>query len=299
MKNNRDLRAFSLIEISIVVLIIGILVAGVTQSTRLLSQAKISSAKTLTQSSPVSSVKNLALWIESTSDASFDPSETDDVTSITNWYDLNPQSSLKNSFNATSNKPLYSLNIINGLPAIKFSGSNSVMNSANFSNIATGSITVFAVVKLPATVAAEKIISKSDGTNTNFQFGTGTASTGWQFCDNGTCANATQYNGGNSVSANGTYVASVVYTGTSAASTTSASAGGITFFQNGANQNSPATTANSPSTTAQGTLALGGGFNGFIGELIVFDRALKKEERHSIEAYLGKKWGVNIAFANI
>ena len=59
MKNNRGLRAFSLIEISIVLLIIGILVAGVTQSSRLISQSKINSARAMTQSSPVSSIKIL------------------------------------------------------------------------------------------------------------------------------------------------------------------------------------------------------------------------------------------------
>ncbi len=300
MKNNRDLRAFSLIEISIVVLIIGILVAGVTQSTRLLSQAKISSAKTLTQSSPVSSVKNLVLWVESTSDASFNSNETDDASSITDWYDINPQNSLKNSFTAT-NKPTYALSAINGLPAVKFNGAN-IMNSANFSNIITNSVTVFAVVKLPAAVAAQPIIAKRVGNSANFQFGTGTSSAGWQFCDS-TCP--TNYAAGSNaaVSANGSYVASVVYNGSSTAVATSTSTG-IAFFQNGALANAVQTTTTSPSTSVAGSLTLGGDgvtgfFGGHIGEVIVFDRAIKKEERQSIEGYLGKKWGINMTVANI
>ena len=300
MKNNRDLRAFSLIEISIVVLIIGILVAGVTQSTRLLSQAKTSSAKTLTQSSPVSSVKNLVLWVESTSDASFNSNETDDASAITDWYDINPQNSLKNSFTAT-NKPTYALSAINGLPAVKFNGAN-IMNSANFSNIITNSVTVFAVVKLPASVAAQPIIAKRAGNSANFQFGTGTSSAGWQFCDS-TCL--TNYAAGSNaaVSANGSYVASVVYNGSSTAVATSTSTG-IAFFQNGALANAVQTTTTSPSTSVAGSLTLGGdGVNGFfgghIGEVIVFDRAIKKEERQSIEGYLGKKWGINMTVANI
>jgi prepilin-type N-terminal cleavage/methylation domain-containing protein len=300
MKNNRDLRAFSLIEISIVVLIIGILVAGVTQSTRLLSQAKMSSAKTLTRSSPVSSVKNLVLWVETTSDASFDSTETDDAVTITNWYDINPQNSLKNSFTAT-NKPAYTLNGINGLQAIKFNGTSTIMTSANFSNIITGSVTVFAVVKLPATVAAQPIIGKRVGANANFQFGTGTSTAGWQFCDN-TCP--TNYAAGSNaaVSANGTYIASVVYSGTSTAGSSTST--GITFFQNGALANASQNTTTSPSTSVAGSLALGGDgiggfFGGHIGEVIVFDRAIKKEERQSIEGYLGKKWGVNMTTAAI
>ena len=301
MKNNRDLRAFSLIEISIVVLIIGILVAGVTQSTRLLSQAKTSSAKTLTQSSPVSSVKNLVLWVESTSDASFNSNETDEASAITGWYDINPQNSLKNSFTAT-NKPTYALSAINGLPAVKFNGTSNVMNSANFSNIITNSVTVFAVVKLPAPVATQPIIGKRVGSSANFQFGTGTAAAGWQFCDS-TCT--TNYTAGSNaaVSANGSYVASVVYNGNSTAVLTSTSTG-IAFFQNGALANATQNTANSPSTSVAGFLTLGGDgvggfFGGHIGEVIVFDRAIKKEERQSIEGYLGKKWGINMTVANI
>ncbi len=300
MKNNRDLRAFSLIEISIVVLIIGILVAGVTQSARLLSQAKISTAKTLTQSSPVSSVKNLVLWVESTSDASFDSTETDDAVTITNWYDINPQNSLKNSFTATT-KPAYALNAINGLPAIKFNGSSTIMTSSNFSNIITGSVTVFAVVKLPASVAAQPLIGKRVGSSANFQFGTGTSAAGWQFCDN-TCS--TNYAAGSNaaVSANGAYVASVVYTGTSAAGTSTST--GISFFQNGAFSNTITTTTattTSPSTSVAGSLTLGGDgiggfFGGHIGEVIIFDRAIKKEERQAIEGYLGKKWGIKVNY---
>lgn len=64
--------AFSLIELSIVILIIGILVAGVTQSSRLIRQMKISSARSITNSSPVSSISNLAGWWETTLDSSLD-----------------------------------------------------------------------------------------------------------------------------------------------------------------------------------------------------------------------------------
>jgi len=47
MKNNR-LLAFSLIELSIVVLIVGILIAGVTQGSRLIRESKVKTARTLT-----------------------------------------------------------------------------------------------------------------------------------------------------------------------------------------------------------------------------------------------------------
>ncbi len=36
-------------------------------------------------------------------------------------------------------------------------------------------------------------------------------------------------------------------------------------------------------------------FEGTIGEIIIFSRALKTEERTALEDYLGKKWGIAIS----
>ena len=72
-------KAFSLIELSIVILIIGIILAAVTQSSRLISKMKLATAKSLTQSSAVASINNLVLWLEPTMDTSFIDAETDDT----------------------------------------------------------------------------------------------------------------------------------------------------------------------------------------------------------------------------
>lgn len=311
MKNNRGLRAFSLIEISIVLLIIGILVAGVTQSSRLIAQSKINSAKAMTQSAPVSSIKNLMLWIETTSEASFDDSEEDEGLALTNWYDINPQVSVKSSFaGVTTARPLYKNNIINGLPAVLFDGTNDFMTSANFPNIITGASTVFAVVKLSsAALAAKPIISKRPAAGyatsaPNIQFGTtASGSTGWTYCDTAGVATSgvtCNYSADATVATTGNYVVSVVYTANST-SVASSTAAGISFFQNGATEGQ-ATTTSTPNLSVTTSLFLGKDgtsdtnvfFNGYIGELIIFDRALKKEERQSIEAYLGKKWGISM-----
>ena len=84
------LKAFSLIELSIVILIIGILVAGVTSSSRLITRMKVITAQNLTRNSPVSSIKDLAMWYETSLDESFDNAEESEDSPITNWFDLNP-----------------------------------------------------------------------------------------------------------------------------------------------------------------------------------------------------------------
>lgn len=315
MKNNRRASAFSLIEISIVIIIIGILVAGVTQGSRLLNQAKLSSAKTLTRSAPVAGIKNLSLWIESTSDESFQSADLDDATVITTWNDINPQTVTKANLTdstSTSTRPTYRTNIINGLPAVLFDGTDDFLSTTNFSNISTAA-TVFAVVRFPSTISATKaILSKRAGATSasvNIEFGNGSTTTGWNYFDRATAYAPTALPGDASLATSTSYVASVVYTANSASGCGNTSTG-FAFFHNGAAHATTSTTCGATTTytpTAvsdplfigkQGLTTSPTFFSGHIGEIIIFDRALKKEERQSIETYLGKKWGIAMTVAS-
>lgn len=105
---------------------------------------KISTARGLTASSPVTSIQNLVAWYDSVSDASFDDSEEGDSLSIANWYDLNPQSSLKNNMASSTSKAVYNAKAINGLPALYFNGSDyNGYSSANL--VIDTEMTIFAV----------------------------------------------------------------------------------------------------------------------------------------------------------
>ncbi len=156
-------KAFSLIELSIVILIIGILVAGVTQSSRLIKAMKIQSAKSLTLSSPVPSFKNVSLWLESTMGESFDSAEAQDQIQISTWKDINPQSSFKN--NATQSnatyKPKYIGDGINGLPAINFDGTDDWMTMGVLAGFESNNkFTIFLVFK--PSVLTRYVIAKQD-----------------------------------------------------------------------------------------------------------------------------------------
>lgn len=61
-------KGFSLVELSIVILIIGVLIAGVSQGIDLLQDSRLAAARMLTQSSRVNSIKNLVTWLETTSE---------------------------------------------------------------------------------------------------------------------------------------------------------------------------------------------------------------------------------------
>ena len=122
MKKNS---AFSLIEISIVILVIGILIAGITQSTRLVKESGLMSARSLTQSSPVAGIKDLMSWHETSLKTSFDSDAQIDGSTIATWYDNGKQSTTQNSAiqGTISLRPLFKEYIFDGaIPAVRFDG---------------------------------------------------------------------------------------------------------------------------------------------------------------------------------
>ena len=127
MKKNK---AFSLVELSVVILIIGILIAGVTQSGRLIRQIKLSTARSVTSSSDVASIRDITAWFEASTEGVFtDTNENTDIedkAEIKYWRDVNPQKSKGDKpvlANVASNaKPKYASNGINGIPSVYFDG---------------------------------------------------------------------------------------------------------------------------------------------------------------------------------
>ncbi len=111
-----------------------------------------------------------------------------------------------------------------------------------------------------------------------------------------------QYSGSEALKASNNYVLSVVYNKNST-STSDNTNDGVAFFQNGDAKGKLDTTSE-PNIGADGELFVGQDgagssyYKGYIGELIVYDRALKKEERQSVESYLGRKWGIKMVTAS-
>jgi hypothetical protein len=76
--------------------------------------------------------------------------------------------------------------------------------------------------------------------------------------------------------------------------------GASVIFTNGTQVDSDAasgTLDTSQSTTAIGTFrqAAANYLNGYIGEIVVYTRVLTTAERRTVEAYLGRKWGITVA----
>lgn len=287
--------AFSLIELSIVILIIGILVAGVTQSTRLIKQIRLSAARSITNSAPIASISGLVGWWESTLENSFDRAETSDLSPITNWYDQNPTAINKINLNqlTSTSKPIYVENGMNNLPALKFDGGDRFITnnffSENFSLFVVLSTTSPGFGSSSSQAYLGSIIVGSDvagGANDIIPLAIGggylkifvgnpetTLSSSLTVIDNApkiifvsrnltNGARNIMINNANSVSDNN-------------------GSAGILLNAN-------------PQSAIGGDVAGPTYFTGNIAEVIVFNRVLNTEERTSISQYLGKKYGLKI-----
>jgi len=311
MKNitSKNKLGFSLIELSIVILVIGILVIGITKGSRIIKDAGLKSARSLTISSPVASTSGLVTWLETTLEKSFDDGEKVDTAiggtgTITTWYDINPQtSSLNNATQsgASSLNPRYIADGINGLPALNFDGDSSDYgdDALQMSNVTTKDYTVFVVLK-----------TQYSG------YGAGAAAQAFA----SSCVLWSDISGNANdvipVAIGGSFVKTFVGAGASAGVTVTGSiavndnkahivmisrmmsTGLISIYVDGVADNSSTLTTNVLSDNSN--LFIGGNqlnttrsYAGEISEIIIFDKVLKDNEKSRIDNYLKTKWGIS------
>lgn len=279
-------QAFSLIELSIVILIIGILVAGVTQSSRLVRAIKLQSARSITLSSPVNSINNLIAWYETTSEKAIDENEKQNNTEISRWFDINATSTLKNDAvqNNFVNRAKYIENAINGLPVVRFDGVDDFFDFNGQILVGTN-YTIFIVEQRRTNNDTWFFGGTSFGYNMCLHLGYfngGTSIRHGHFAEDYDCANCFA-----------TYTTPIPRIHIFRFSMTE----GKRYYLNStsiasqnASQRNPLVSFNSAYIGKFGS----GNLNADIGEIIIFVSALNTEEMQSIIQYLGKKWAIKI-----
>jgi prepilin-type N-terminal cleavage/methylation domain-containing protein len=269
---------FSLIELSIVILVIGILVIGITKGGAIMNKAKVSSAQTVSQSSPVNFTNNLVAWYEPVSVSSFDPDQALDGVTITVWNDNSPRGNLDAS---SDDSATYTEASINGLPAITFSGDDQFEFSSNAFN--QRQYTFFVVERRSAD---NDIRFLNIGDNT---FG----------YTNGTTLGSSANNATSTVSA---FVAGRLAPRISTFVSDSVSrrvynngVAGDSSVPGTGTEDTTALNEVLTTTTAVDNINIGNNsYNGDIAEVILFNRGLKVTERNEIQEYLSKKYGISV-----
>jgi prepilin-type N-terminal cleavage/methylation domain-containing protein len=287
--------AFSLIELSIVLVVIGLLLTGTLQGSLLIRQSKLKAAKMVTQNSPVIKIKNLAIWYDATADNSFADSPMRDGAEIALWRDVNPKASSgidlvvhKVLSNPVKN-PSYLANGINGLPSVSFvidsiatsSISNDSLKSDNVSYsqiMKSDSITIFLVENSISSdthyvSAIEWGISNDDiglfPINKDNKLRARFGSTDVEYVLTGDLLDKATND-------------SQIITMVRQSSNVSLRMGGDEIVSDN---------NVTDSLSGIGRLMVGG-FKGDIGEIIIFRRGLKNSEIAKVEEYLSKKWRI-------
>jgi hypothetical protein len=191
IKNYKIIKAYSMLEMSVIILVISIFMAGIYEGFNIYNESHLSGAKSFTKGSVVMRVPNIGLWFETTLDETIDKNEKLTGKPISVWRDINNQTQSKynaygaqktdpNKFNyefsniANISGPTYHENGINKLPTLKFTNN---VNSSQFLVIDPtfkfndDDFTIFAIVKFSKTSAnsffLDKVCIKSDGKVTN------------------------------------------------------------------------------------------------------------------------------------
>jgi len=279
MKENS---AFSLVELSIVILIIGLLTAGILQGRTIATKAKLQAAQLLTTQSPVHDIENIVAWWETTSANSFNETEAQNAATVSVWKDINSKSLVAINMTQTNpnDRPIYKTNVMNGLPMLEFRGGD------NYFNIADGTVpygdsnyTVFIVAKFGICAGSCNILASGAASSTNlnsFQYNSSSVRNSWNASALTTTA-----------AVNNLHIYNFTYSNSS----------GRKIFIDGIQSASDASSGRTSTNAANylGSTSASAGIDGYVGEVIIFDRNLKSEERKSVEKYLSNKWGVSVS----
>lgn len=305
MKINK--KAFSLIELSIVILVVGLLIAGVVTGSRVIGDSRLKTARTLTQSSSISSLSGLVMWFDATnldnissgtlSSNRFGIAEDGDA--IVTWRDQNPQSQYKTDITIPGDNraPTYVDDAINNLPSIKFNSSGVgdyfINDNIKFAN---NDYSIFFVFE-PFTSGLYDILSigsdskpglmielQSDGEVRHLhRYPYSLDSTGDSFI-----TDASNYQ------ADKPQIYSFVREGSDTTSRI--------WIDNNLKETNTTTTQGFDQSILQvtiGALYFNGSYerfiNGYLSEIVIFDRALRDKDRKSVQDYLAQKYQISIA----
>lgn len=277
-------KAFSIIEISVVILIVSVMVAGIATGRSMITKSRLTNAKSLTQKSVINEMgDDLIAWYETSLESSFIPSEAKtDGSLITVWKDSNKSAITKNDAKIGVSPTLVQNVFYNSIPGVRFTGTQYL----NFdgSKFAKNSYTVFVVEQRRSNKAHNYFISGfSNSGNKIFGYRSDTQIT-QSHIYNDFNINISSY------SSPTPRIHTFLFNNSIGKQYT---LGGKTIY------NTPSPQLTSIDSFETGKIGYLSGVNSFyigdLAEIIMFKRSLKTEEVEAIESYLGSKYGIPVS----
>lgn len=243
---------------------------------------RLISARSQTMGSPIPSIPNLIAWYETVLEKSFNENEMSNQALLSNWFDISPVSTdKKNAFQtADINKPQYNIDPSTGLPIVNFIDQDFFylpdgtipFNNSPYTIIFVSRINNFCICG----VLGSGIYNTNQANAFRYDGAAGVFYNYWFLVDlmipNSSLANKLQ-----------------IYSFTYNLATREGYVDGV--FKG----STPSSNRNSSAINNRiGMTYVNEYLIGSIAEVIIFDRALKNEERKAIEAYLGKKWRIYV-----
>lgn len=305
--------AFSLVEISIVVLILGLLIAGISKASDMILDSQLKADRALTNGAKVGRISSLILWLETTKLESLKDSERFDSNDVTEWKDITPPAIPKVIFKdkGSTSTTTYKESGFNNVPAIKFGAATDLLYSydpkaSESSSTASSNANIYTSQSklsfLNDEITAFVVALPSNGFQI-FSFCPITIGASPGFAITEGCDAATyKLIRASFASTNIKFdYSNVTHTVTSTAtvpvvlSLVKNSTNLYVKINGGASSSPTAPSAvNLALASYNGSFRVGGGATGEMYELIIFNSALSDSDRQKVEAYLGTKYKIKV-----
>ena len=316
-------RAFSLIEISVVIVIVMIMIAGLMQGSRLIGSMRITTARNVTQSSAMPWINYIVTWYDATASDAFSESENNDGNKISRWNGAEIRYSDRINITQVddSKKPIFVSNGMYGLPSIKFDGVDDYFASEQIEQsiltYRSGAVFIVFEPKTTSLTAKRSIFYQPSECGREFDVGYGFGGLAGNF---GLASSSESCGSTNATTSSLNYVVPnekiVVSMNIYQAPMTKGDISNIKIYRNGYLETTSKVNEGYNSTLIETTKKYADGseriyvgarktsdsanpssfFEGLLGEIIVFNRSLNNEDRKEIEKYLGKKWGIKVNY---
>jgi competence protein ComGC len=314
--HNKFITAFSLIEMAVVLLVVAILLAGISKGIEAYYDMKLSSARAITEKSPVPNIENLQAWFETTMPKVFTENgklvhSINNDLKIEKWQNDNPQiiPDLRTHVEQSTlaNRPTAKKDGINSLPSLYFDGVDDYIGFYN-KILAIDNFTIFAVAWPEATcnnscagatvagVCGQKYLIYPQHGDWIYAQNGGSVGVGVSLCTNSV----------NVVEHTSSYMPLEISNVTTIKRPILIT---VKYSNKTPNLYVNSGTEIAGTATTQvlfSSMSFGGGrpnsgtnygehygyFKGFVGEIIIYSSDLSDSDRKLVETYLIEKWGI-------